>query len=148
MSFLLQTILFTTSDAILELIAQNDKCMRPDEMMRSALDLPHLVDSLTTEGPETSPLTLPDSRGRSGESAFMLGGVRPFTGDRKQRVRSATRSSDRKPSSARAADEMASKLSVVATSTDDHSVDKGETKRESEEKKEEENMDIPLLKGF
>ncbi|VDM43879.1 unnamed protein product [Toxocara canis] len=72
------TILFTTDEAILEKIAENDVCLVDDEVVTSSLDLFAIdPDTRVTNSPSTTSLT----------SAIVH---RPSTGDRKK-LRSASR---------------------------------------------------------
>ncbi|KAL3998297.1 hypothetical protein ACH3XW_14485 [Acanthocheilonema viteae] len=122
------TILFTTNDTILELIAENDKCLRRDEIMRSALDLHELADDL--EAPSrTGTINAPNA-------------LRPATGDRRPRVRSATRPGDKKSTNTDVAEEIAPKLSIHSWNTE------RDNQIENHEKKIEEDIDLPLLKVF
>lgn len=67
--------------------------------------------------------------------------LRPATGDRRLRVRSAARSSDRKSINTDAAEAIVPKLSMYNYNTEiDDQI-------ENDEMKAEENISIPLLKG-
>ncbi|VIO97313.1 Conserved hypothetical protein, putative [Brugia malayi] len=123
------TILFTTNDAILELIAENDKCLRRDEIMRSALDLQELGNDL--EAPSrTETISAPNA-------------LRPSTGDRRPRVRSTIRSTDQKSTNIDVAEENISKLSVHSCITE-----KDDGIENDEMKAEQEDIGLFLLKVF
>ncbi|EJW87964.1 hypothetical protein WUBG_01122 [Wuchereria bancrofti] len=122
------TILFTTNDTILELIAENDKCLRRDEIMRSALDLQELGNDL--EAPSrTETISAPNA-------------LRPATGDRRPRVRSTIRPTDQKSTNIDVAEGNVPKLSVHSCITEK---DDG---TENEMKAEQEDIGLFLLKVF
>uniref|UniRef100_A0A1I7VML8 DUF4457 domain-containing protein n=1 Tax=Loa loa TaxID=7209 RepID=A0A1I7VML8_LOALO len=134
------TILFTTNDNILELIAENDKCLRRDGIMRSALDLHELANELeeepliisaTIEAPlRTETLNAPNT-------------LRPVTGDRKSRVRSTARCSDKQSTNTDIAEETVPKRCVCSCSTK-----RKDRKENDETKAKQEGIDLPLLKVF
>ncbi|VDN05821.1 unnamed protein product [Thelazia callipaeda] len=90
---MVDTILFTTDETILELIAENDKCLRTHEMMRSALDLHQLADELSgflIIKARASYVQMESSLPVSRTSITSTDAIRPSTGDRKSQYHSLT----------------------------------------------------------
>ncbi|VDK73915.1 unnamed protein product [Onchocerca ochengi] len=135
------TILFTTNDTILELIAENDKCLREDEIMRSALDLHELVNDLEEEDRLTISATM-EASPRTGISS-VPNALRPATSARRPEVRSAMRFSDQKSGNTDVIEETVSEISAIHCSTErDKKIESGEMKAEQED------IGLPLLKVF
>ncbi|CAG9534229.1 unnamed protein product [Cercopithifilaria johnstoni] len=138
--FMGDTILFTTNDTILELIAENDKCLQRDEIMRSALDLHELATDLEEESFTISAAIETLSRIGTTNAPTAL---RPVTGDRKPRIRSVARSCDQKSTNTDVTEEIVPKLSICSCSTErDNQI------KNDEMKVEQEDIDLPLLKVF
>ncbi|MCP9260924.1 Protein CBR-PGHM-1 [Dirofilaria immitis] len=133
------TILFTTNDAILELIAENDKCLRGNEIMRSVLDLHELINDLEEEPLSISATMETSSRIRMSNAPSAH---RPTTGDRKPKVQNITRSNDHQLTNINI-EEAAPELSAINCSA--------ERKNKTESGKTEtgqEDIGLPLLKVF
>lgn len=138
------TILFTTNDAVLELIAENDECLRREEAMCNTSDLYELSEDLKEELSVASGTT--ETPFLRGELLNAPNTLRPDTGDRKLRARNATRSNDRKSPNANAglAEEVAPKLPLTTwgTKTEDECVSS------IIQNKQENNKELTLLKVF
>uniref|UniRef100_A0A915PT46 KATNIP domain-containing protein n=1 Tax=Setaria digitata TaxID=48799 RepID=A0A915PT46_9BILA len=128
------TILFTTNDTILELVAENDKCLREDEVTQNPLDLHELANNLGV----SDTVEMPSALGMLSASSIL----RPATGDRRQRIRSTARCNDRKSENAAVVEEKIPKISALTCSTEIYD------KTENNEAKKYEDIELPLLKVF